>query len=59
MNKISYTGRKINVQVSQREKTAFDKFNEYKSASSKFNEQEQTASNGLHEQNQFHEEKNQ
>ena len=38
-NKISFTRRKINVQVSQSEKPACNKFNKKKSGNSKFHEQ--------------------
>ena len=56
-NGITFTRRKINVQVSRRGNSACSKFHEQESPHDKFQYQK-SACNKFHEQNQFHEEKN-
>jgi len=54
-NKISFTTRKINIQVSRREKPTCKMYLEQVSAQNKFHEQK-SAQNKFQEQNQFHDE---
>ena len=55
--KFCFTKRKINIQVSRREKLRYNKLNERKSARTKFYELK-SARNKFHDQNQFHDMKN-